>query len=73
MFDNNVIKHKFSDFSRNNTISVEKNNLLSINADKYCLKLYREITFNAFLLEFVNLIYKKSFLDKNNYYFCNKH
>jgi len=28
MFDNNVIKHKFSDFSRNNTTSSKKNNLL---------------------------------------------
>ena len=73
MFDNNVIKHKFSDFSRNNTISVEKNNLLSINTDKCCLKRCQITVFNAFLLEFINHVCKKSFLDKNNYYFCNKH
>ncbi|ADQ81150.1 type I restriction enzyme R protein [Paludibacter propionicigenes WB4] len=73
MFDNNVIKHKFSDFSRNNTISVEKNNLLSINTDKCCLKRRQTTIFNTFLLEFINHVCKKSFLDKNNYYFCNKH
>jgi len=28
MFDNNVIKHKFSDFSRNNTMCSKKNSLL---------------------------------------------
>lgn len=36
MFDNNVIKHKFSDFSRNNTIRQEKTLLLMKN---------RQITF----------------------------
>ncbi len=42
MFDNNVIKHKFSDFPRNNTMRSKKNSLLLAKKEKQFIKTSQE-------------------------------